>query len=232
MTKISFFKFLSRLGLGPSPKKLAAQLRRPSGFLAKKVGDSMNISNSALYDFALDTLQLADGDAILEIGFGNGKTFPRLFSRSPGIRVTGLDFSPDMVKQARRNNAALLQSGRLKLVEGVSNRMPFPDHQFDKIFCINVLYFWDNPQEHLREVRRVLKPGGTFYPFIRSKESMQTMPFTQFGFLVKEEKEWLEEIRKAGFEVEVLRFSEPEFEFNGQVLRLQSLCLKAQRQSV
>ena len=178
MTKISFFNFLSQLRLGPTPEFLAKQLRKPTGFFSKKVGNTMNRANGVLYDFALETMGLQAGSEVLEIGFGNGKMFPKLFSKAPGIRVTGLDFSADMVKQARRNNAPLLQSGKLQIHEGASNCTPFPDNSFDKVFCINVLYFWDNPEEHLREVLRVLKPGGRFYPIIRSKESMLTMPFT------------------------------------------------------
>jgi SAM-dependent methyltransferase len=58
---------------------------------------------------------------------------------------------------------------------------------FDRIFCINVIYFWDDPAAHLREVRRVLKPGGTFTAVFRTRAAMVKMPFTQFGFAMYEQ---------------------------------------------
>ena len=38
--------------------------------------------------------------------------------------------------------------------------LPFPDGTFDKVYGIHVLYFWPQPRGQLREIRRVLKPGG------------------------------------------------------------------------
>lgn len=174
----------------PSPELIAQQLRRPSGEMATAVGNSMNKSNESLYDLILETMHLQDGESVLEIGFGNGKFFDKLFSIALDLKVTGLDYSGEMVNEAEINNSHHVEAGRLQLHQGNSDKMPFADNSFDKIFCCNVIYFWDEPSLHLKEMHRLLKPGGRFYAGFRSKESMSAFPFTQFGFTLYEEPEW------------------------------------------
>lgn len=222
--------WLARL-FQPSQQTIAKQLRKPSGRFAKRVGEAMNRSNTVLYDFVLPLLKLRAGEHVLEIGFGNGKLFPKVFAQADNLSVTGLDYSSDMVKQAGRNNVSLLRTRRLRLVQGASNRMPFNDNSFDKAFCINVLYFWDQPLEHLSEVLRVLNPGGAFHAVIRSEESMKTMPFTQYGFQIKPAREWEQLFVQAGFTaVEVTPFSEPPLEVEGRTLHLVSLCVSGRKE--
>ena len=160
---------------------MAKQLHRPSGSVGHKVGEMMNKANEFLYDFTSSKMELADNQTILEIGFGNGKFFDKLFSKANNLKITGLDFSETMLKEAQKNNSKSIADERLILQLGSSNNLPFADNSFDKVFCINVLYFWDEPQKHLQEISRVLKPGGKFYATIRTKESMELMPFTKYG---------------------------------------------------
>lgn len=50
----------------------------------------------------------------------------------------------------------------MKVLEGSVESLSFADDTFDKITTVESFYFWPAPQENLKEVRRVLKPGGTF----------------------------------------------------------------------
>jgi ubiquinone/menaquinone biosynthesis C-methylase UbiE len=43
---------------------------------------------------------------------------------------------------------------------GEAAHIPYPDQRFDKAFAVHVIYFWPQPQQELREIRRVLRPGG------------------------------------------------------------------------
>lgn len=76
-----------------------------------------------------------------------------------------------MVAMAIKNNQSLTRAGKLNLQLGSSDNLPFGNDSFDKVFCINVIYFWDQPEKHLSEVHRVLKPSGQFFAAIRSKET-------------------------------------------------------------
>ena len=225
MNPIQFLRLLLK---GPTPAQMAAQLRKPHGFMARKVGERMNAANRSLYEGAWKALDLRDGMAVLEIGFGNGLFFGDLARQAKNLVLHGSDFSREMVDQASARNKQLVANGTLSLTHGPSDRMPFADASFDRIFCINVVYFWDDPAAHLREVRRVLKPGGSFTAVLRTRSSMQKLPFTSFGFTMYEQPEWERVLRENGFHptsTTILR--EPEIEFAGSRFTPESVVVTA-----
>ncbi len=181
-----FKKFLQQLRW----KRLARQLRKPDGPAGIEVARRMNTANEFLYDFTLDEMHVGNNQSILEIGFGNGKFFYKQFNRAEELHITGLDFSEDMIREAKSINQDYLEQGKLVLVKGQRDKMPFLNASFDIIFCINVAYFWKEPQDHLVEIHRVLKPGGRLYTTIRTPESLAAMPFSQYGFRTYNEEEW------------------------------------------
>lgn len=196
--------------------------------MARKVAQRMNNSNRPLYDGAWKALDLRDGMRVLEIGFGNGLFFPELAKQAKDLTLHGLDFSADMVQQATANNDALIAEGVLSLTHGASDRMPFADASFDRIFCINVVYFWDDPAAHLREVRRVLKPGGTFTAVLRRKSSMEMLPFAAHGFTMYEQADWEVVLQRNSFApVSTTVIQEPGGEYEGKKYRPESLVVVA-----
>lgn len=221
-------QFLRLLLKGPTPRQMAAQLRKPHGFMARKVGERMNAVNRSLYDRAWTAIDLRDGMSVLEIGFGNGLFFGDLARRARNLRLHGLDFSEEMVVQATSRNQELVASGTLTLVHGASDRMPFADASFDRVFCINVVYFWDEPGAHLKEVRRVLKPGGTFTAVLRRRSSMEKLPFAAHGFTMYEQADWERVLRANGFEpISTTLLKDPEMEFGGVEFTPESLIVVA-----
>lgn len=225
---MSLLTFLRTLISGPSPETMAGQLRRPSGWLARRVGQRMNAANRVLYDATWRAIDLQLGHSVLEIGYGNGLFFPDLLKKADGLRVFGLDFSEAMHQEATANNRALIGSGRLQLHHGDSAAMPFADNSFDRIYCINVVYFWDDPAAHLREVKRVLRSGGTFTATIRTKSTMQVMPFTRYGFAMYEQADWEAVLARNGFKLlRAERLDEPPIDFEGRTYRPGSLVLVA-----
>lgn len=218
--------FISRFMM----RSLAKQLRKPGGKLAKKVGKKMNEANETLYDFALDTMQLSMGDNILEIGFGNGRFFNKIFSKKDNLKISGLDYSADMVNAARAANQENINSGKLTLRYGNSDKIPFPENSFEKVFCINVVYFWEDPAKHLREIHRVLKPGGKFYSVLRAKETMLQMPFTKYNFNIYSQEDWEAIMKQNEFEIEtVKKITEPELKFENKTYQNYSHCFIAVR---
>lgn len=212
-------------------KIIAKQLRKPGGILAGKVGNEMNKTNGLLYDFTLDTMQLKDNEAVLEIGFGNGKFFDKIFSVAEGLTISGLDFSPEMVKEAIANNPTTTSAGKLDLQFGSSDRMPFADNSFDKVFCINVIYFWECPADHLKEIYRVLKPGGKFYTSVRTKETLASMPFADYGFNMYTKEEWMYKLQTNHLHwVHTQKTEhEPDAVFNKHLYKVESLCIVAEK---
>jgi ubiquinone/menaquinone biosynthesis C-methylase UbiE len=207
---------------------IASQLRKPSGEFAVKIAEKMEEGNRPLYDLALESIQFQDHDSILEIGFGSGTHFPDLLAKAKNLRVNGIDYSPEMTNLAAASNKSAAESGRLKLYTANSNQLPFNDSSFDTVFCNMVIYFWDDPAEHLREVHRVQKPGGTFYTGMRTRESMVQFPFTKFGFNLYGVEEWKTILRSNGFIVsDEFRKKDPVFDDDGKRIQLESVCIAA-----
>lgn len=214
-------------------KTLARQLRRPKGTLGHKVASKMNEANEFLYYFTLDQMEIQNGQSILEIGFGNGKFFDKLFNRAQHLQITGIDFSDLMVKAAIKNNEANIAAGKLSIVKGESDKLPFADNSFDIVFCINVAYFWDEPGKHLQEICRVLKPGGKLYITIRTRESIEKMPFTKYGFKSYTEDDWKLLAHQQNFLYKKgVLVSEPVIEHEGNEVRSQSLCMITEKKNV
>lgn len=214
----------------PNFEFIAAQLRKPSGDFAPNIAQNMDKANAAQFDLTLQSLDLHSGQSILEIGFGSGQFLFKLFTREPNLHVTGLDYSPEIVAIAQAANPSLIQSGRLTLQEGNSSQMPFESDTFDSVYSNMVIFFWDKPEDHLREVRRVLKPGGQFYSGFRTKKSMQSFPFVRFGFHLYEPEEWQTLLENNGFHViRTDRQHDAPQTVNGQPLQLESVCVVAQK---
>ena len=214
----------------PDPEFIAQQLRKPSGDFAPEVGQKMDQVNEPLYDLTLDVMQPEDNDIILEIGFGTGKFFNKLFTHTNGLKVSGIDFSEAMIETAKKFNSDAISSGTLDVKLGNSDAIPFPDQTFDKVFCNMVIYFWDQPEKHLKEIQRVLKPGGTFFTGIRTRESMLVFPFVEYGFNLYSTEEWAEMLDQNGFSlIHTHNRLDPEIEVDGNKLRLESCCIVAEK---
>ncbi len=77
----------------------------------------------------------------------------------PGGRVVGIDFSPDMLAQARQK-LAQTDNTNVEFQEGDAEHLPFPDNSFDVVLCASSLFFVPNILAALKEAYRVLKPDG------------------------------------------------------------------------
>lgn len=212
-------------------RQIASQLRKPSGTVGKKTGLMMNKANSFLYGKVVNIINPKAENKILEIGFGNGYFFSSFFEREANIKMAGVDYSSKMVKEAKQNNRKYIEDGILNIMIGESNNLFFADNTFDWVFCINVIYFWKAPAEHLQEIYRVLKPGGSFIAVFRTKESLQLMPFTRFGFIAWEKKEWEKLLSDNNFSaLSHILIEEPEVEFKGKLYSIQSHCVTGYKQ--
>jgi demethylmenaquinone methyltransferase/2-methoxy-6-polyprenyl-1,4-benzoquinol methylase len=81
--------------------------------------------------------------------------------RRTGCRVVGLDQSHEMLEAGRRRVEAAGLENRIELVEGTADRLPFEDASFDALTFTYLLRYVDDPAETMRELARVVRPGGT-----------------------------------------------------------------------
>ena len=101
---------------------------------------------------------LPDGGDVLEVAPGPGFLAIEL-ARDSRVRVTGLDISNTFVELARKNAA----EGRVRVDFKLGNAasMPFADKSFDLLVCRAAFKNFSEPERALKEMRRVLRPGGT-----------------------------------------------------------------------
>lgn len=134
----------------------------PTGEAGAEMLARMNASHGPLTEWGLALIDVPEDADVLDIGCGGGATLRRLALRAPRGRITGMDYSEVSVACSSELNRAAVESGCVQVLHGSVEAMPFGDAAFDIITTVESFYFWPQPQENLREVHRVLKPGGTF----------------------------------------------------------------------
>src|SRR5262245_25968157 len=133
---------------------------RPQGILGRLGGIIMARSNQQCAAWVINLLDIQPHDSVLEVGFGPGVGI-QLIARSASTGyVAGVDYSEEMVAQATARNGKAIESGRVDLRRGSVERLPFADHTFNKALAINSMQVWPDAVAGLREMWRVLTPGG------------------------------------------------------------------------
>lgn len=122
---------------------------------------------------AIDRLRAAEGERILEIGFGTGHCLVDL-ARSVGAsgRVAGIDLSGGMARIARCRVRKAGLADRVEIRTGDAAALPFAAESFDAVFMSFTLELFDTPEIPvvLRECRKVLRPGGRLAAAAMSRE--------------------------------------------------------------
>lgn len=138
------------------------QVRKPRGLLGKQILRAMSLSHAKMTDWGLQHVTVAKNAAILDVGCGGGRTVQRLATLAPEGKVVGLDYSPTSVAVSRDTNASEIEAGRVRIEQGSVSALPFPNSTFDIVTAVETHYYWPELLANMREVLRVLRPGGTF----------------------------------------------------------------------
>jgi len=160
-------------------ERIAAQFKRPSGLLGRMVGFIMRKGNRTIYRLLINRLHIADTDRVLEIGFGTGDAIKIIGAQNCKCQISGINFSELMYKKASLTNKKLIKSGRLSLSFGDFLTHDFAGVVFTKVYCINVVYFWDDLNIGFGKVFNVLKDEGLFGFYMNSSEDMYRSKLTQ-----------------------------------------------------
>jgi ubiquinone/menaquinone biosynthesis C-methylase UbiE len=137
--------------------------RKPRGFAGRMLLSSMNLGHTGVSRWGLEHLAIGPADRILDIGCGGGANVARMLKRASAGRVCGLDYSEASVEKTKRLNRKAVRAGRSEIRLGSVSGNPWPDAAFDIVTAFETVYFWPDFAKDLREVRRVLKPGGLFF---------------------------------------------------------------------
>jgi cyclopropane fatty-acyl-phospholipid synthase-like methyltransferase len=176
------------------------QFKKPTGLLGKIISKIMIKGNSPDYDKIIPELDIKQNDSILEIGYGHGLGVNRI-SSDYDCHITGIDFSELMFREATKRNKKNISNKKVELKLGDFLKFEIIPDQYDKVFCVNVIYFWDNLVEPFTKIKTGLKDNGVLCLFMAKVDFIKKMKFTKDGIFNKYSLDQVvDELKIAGFE--------------------------------
>ncbi|MBU2008906.1 MAG: methyltransferase domain-containing protein [Chloroflexi bacterium] len=161
---------------------------------------------------ALEHLSIKEGETVLEIGFGTGHCLKRIAEAVGKTgRVYGVDISSGMLEVTRRRlgKARLMERVELHCADALS--LPYTDDTFDAAFMSFTLELFDTPEipRLLKEVKRVLKPGGRIGVASMSKENGESLSLRLYEWAHRKWPKYVDcrpiyveqSLRDAGYEI-------------------------------
>lgn len=99
-------------------------------------------------------------EQLLDVAVGTGDLAIEIVRQGKAQYVTGIDLSTEMMKIGAEKVAKRNMQGKIEFVEGSALALPYPDQHFDAVTCAYGVRNFSDLEQGLREMRRVLKPGG------------------------------------------------------------------------
>jgi demethylmenaquinone methyltransferase/2-methoxy-6-polyprenyl-1,4-benzoquinol methylase len=147
--------------VGGDRNRFAQQLFTPLPSRYDRLAEVLSMGQNGRWRRAMvDRIVLASPGRVLDVASGTAGVALQLAGRT-GADVVGVDLTLEMLSQGRRNIDAAGRSDRVALVAGRAEQLPFPDGTFDALTFTYLLRYVDDPLDTLRELARVVRPGGT-----------------------------------------------------------------------
>jgi len=156
-------------------RRFAQQLARPRGLAGRLIGNAMDLANRRPTRLALDFLGARPGERVLDAGCGTGAALGMLLD-DVAVDAWGVDPSSVMLTSARRRLGE-----RAGLRQVAIEDLAFEDGSFDAVLALNVLYFAGPDGEMVRQLHRVLRPGGRLVAYITRRDTMENWSFAREG---------------------------------------------------
>jgi ubiquinone/menaquinone biosynthesis C-methylase UbiE len=178
-------------------KIIALQFKKPTGLFGIFSSNVMIKGNKNKYERLIKDLDIQPHDKLLEIGYGPGIGIGTIADICGTCTIHGIDFSTLMYKRASKYNKPHIDKGRMVLQFGDFLKLSADNNDYDKIFCLNVVYFWDDLKEPFKKVLSLLKKGGAFHIFMADKSMLERAPDSVFNKYTIEQV--VDALKTAGF---------------------------------
>lgn len=179
-------------------KSFFSQCARPEGTLGRAMLSFMNLTHAPLINWGLKLVNVQNGWTILDIGCGGGFTIHQMLKRSKDTTAYGIDISAESVAKAQKVNTDMLDK-RAFIIQGSAEKLPYEDEKFDLVTAVETVYFWPNLPGCLREVIRVLKPGGRFAIMVEVVDSDSKWTSVVDGMTAYTPEQLKQKLDTAGF---------------------------------
>ncbi len=122
-------------------------------------GPSMEKGHRPVGEQAIQLMQIPTDGRVLDVGCGNGWATRLMAQQASHGRVAGIDISDEMVDLARESSSSF---SNVEFREASAEKLPFAEAEFTHAFSMESLYYYADVPVALKEIRRVLRPGGRF----------------------------------------------------------------------
>jgi ubiquinone/menaquinone biosynthesis C-methylase UbiE len=176
------------------------QARKPSGLFGRLVMSRVfELGNVVLNDFMKELLSLDENDHVLEIGSGTGKLINEMAKLVEDGFIEGIDLSNTMVAIAQKKNRKHISKGKVNIRQGDFEKMAYRNNSFDKICSANTIYFWSDPDNFIKKIYRILKPGGKLVLAFEDKNQLEKRPLSTNVFHFYSQDEIANLLQRNGF---------------------------------
>ena len=141
-----------------APKKKIPQPMLPRGWVGRIVAWMMPLGHKPIYTRVSKLLDLQPQDDLLEVACGSGYFLKKYASHVNSI--AGLDYSEVMVDVATKKHKKRITAGTAEIVYGEASQLPWKDNRFSAATSMGSFIAFPKPLESLKEIHRVLRPGG------------------------------------------------------------------------
>jgi SAM-dependent methyltransferase len=122
-------------------------------------GEGMEKGHRPVGEQAIDLMAISAGARVLDVGCGSGWATRLMAEKASNGRVVGIDIADEMITLARETSSSF---ANVEFQVASAEKLPFADGEFSDAFSMESLYYYADMLAALREIKRVLKPGGVF----------------------------------------------------------------------
>jgi cyclopropane fatty-acyl-phospholipid synthase-like methyltransferase len=151
---------------------LAKNLRKPMGIVGRILGIKFK-SNLIEYDELEKYLDLNDRMQLLEIGYGPGFGMNQILEHND-VFIDGIDFSELMYRTALKNTEQ--HKSKVQLINADFNDYSFGTKKYDRIYLLNVIYFWNDIEHSIKKLIELMKANGKIVIGMANPELLKEAP--------------------------------------------------------
>ncbi|MCR5762071.1 MAG: class I SAM-dependent methyltransferase [Treponema sp.] len=133
----------------------------PKGLIGRLMLIMMDREHRPVAEWGLSQFTIPESSAVIDIGCGGGYNIKRILTRIPNVKVVGLDISEESVKKAKSVNKGEIGK-RCEIKCGSVEKIEMEDSSFDVATAFETVFFWPDPENNFKEVKRILKDSGSF----------------------------------------------------------------------